>query len=119
MISNEDILSTEKSGPWVEFHLFYEKKFLGTSKYSQPHCLIFLYGSLIILLLIILESLLLKFVSKHLKCAKKTKDAFSNKDAISNDFYDEIQMRFLIREYERVKAQNEELQEYIDHKIED
>lgn len=70
---------------------------------SQSHILLFCSGFLVIFCLWMLQNTILKCSNKYCNCFTKIQKAFEKMDAISDDYYDEIHLKFLIAEYERAK----------------
>ena len=48
------------------------------------------------------------------KCCK-IKDNFESMDALSDDYYNEISVRFLINEFERTKEERQKFMRYMDN----
>ena len=72
-------------------------------KLNQSHILIFLIGFIIFLILWIGESTIFVCLNKHCHCCRKYQKAFEKMEAISDDYYDEIHLKFLLAEYDRAK----------------
>jgi hypothetical protein len=107
MLGNQDILT---SPPLDKIDALLTRFEGGTlydyfdkDKLNQTHMLIFLMGFLLVLILWIGESTIFLCLNKHCHCCRKYQKAFEKMDAISDDYYDEIHLKFLLAEYDRAK----------------
>ena len=79
------------------------KSIFEVSRYNSYHVMTFIGGNVIIMLLILFEQTIFGYIKSTFKCLIKAQKAFEEMDAISDDYYDEMGLKFLISEYERAK----------------
>jgi hypothetical protein len=107
MLGNQDILTTPtaKSIDKVlsRFHAGTVYGYFDEDRLSQSHMLIFLTGGLLVLLLWLCESTIFLCLNKHCYRCRKYQKAFEKMEAISDDYYDEIHLKFLLAEYDRAE----------------
>jgi hypothetical protein len=65
--------------------------------------------SIILIKALLLETSLSNYLVKNCEIFKRAKIALTKREAISNDYYDQINFRFLLSEHERGKKNHEEL----------
>ena len=58
---------------------------------------------LAIILLAIFERTIFAWITRNITCFISARQTFLDMDAISDDYYEEITLKFLISEYERTK----------------
>ena len=78
---------------------------LDLDRYLTLHVLLFVIGNCIILLLMVFETTIFSFLKDNLRCFKNLQTQFEQMDAISDDYYEEITLKFLVSEYERTKQE--------------
>lgn len=66
---------------------------------GQKHILLFVTGFFAIGLIWMLQTSITKCLGKYCICSKKLNKAFEEMDAISDDYYDVIHLKFLLAEY--------------------
>ena len=77
----------------------------------------FIVANAIFLLILLFEQTFISFFAKYFSCCmifKKKDEQYSNMQAISDDYYDQIHFKFLISEYERTKLEKQRYTLYID-----
>ena len=100
MLSNPHIMDTNS--------IAYLKNVVdGHERYGQFHVVLFIVGGIVILIVVLFENYLLK------ACCKM-RLSFGDIEAISDDYYDEIHVPFLINEYERAKQGQKDTLSFID-----
>ena len=106
LISNNNILTT--FNPNTTGNKDSVSRFVNLTRVLTPHTILFLVGNGI-MLLAQLEGLckgrLLSFISKVIPCLHNIKGKIIDMEAISDDYYNEIHIKFLINEYERSKLE--------------
>lgn len=73
------------------------------ARYNSIHTILFGVGMLSIILLAIFERTIFSWITKNITCFISVRQTFLDMDAISDDYYEEITLKFLISEYERTK----------------
>lgn len=107
MLGNQDILTSppldkiDKLLARIEGGTLYG--YFDEDRLNQSHMLIFLMGFLLILLLWLCESTIFACLNERCRCCRKYQKAFEKMEAISDDYYDEIHLKFLLAEYDRAK----------------
>lgn len=76
---------------------------LQLQRYNSLHVLIFLAGNIILLFLIVFERAIVKYLVANFTCFKSIQRKFEQMDAISDDYYEVMSLKFLVSEYERTK----------------
>jgi len=107
MLGNQDILKTPTAKRidklLTRYHGGTVYGYFDEDRLSQGHMLIFMGGGLVVLLLWLCESAIFLCLNKHCYRCRKYQKAFEKMEAISDDYYDEIHLKFLLAEYDRAK----------------
>ena len=74
-------------------------------RFSQNHVIIFIVGNIGLMLILFFESTLITFFVKNFNCFKNYQKKFESMDAISDDYYEVLDLKFLVSEYERTKQE--------------
>lgn len=78
------------------------------------HVLIFIAGHAMLLCLILFERTIFNFLVSNIDCFKTINQKFQKMEAISDDYYSVMDLRFLISEYERAKQERKRYQQLIE-----
>jgi hypothetical protein len=105
VFSNEKILSKKGIGSkLIESWGSPESQgILSFNRYNSIHVLIFVIGNLIILILALFEHTIFSYLVSTVSCFSDMQEKFNKMEAISDDYYEEMNFKFLITEYERAK----------------
>jgi hypothetical protein len=71
-------------------------------------------GNFIILILVLFETTIFSYLISTFSCFQNIQDKFNKMEAISDDYYEEINFKFLISEYERAKFEKQKYMIYIE-----
>ena len=75
------------------------------SRYNSTHVLLFFLGTTMILVLLVFESTIFSWMLRNIKLLTNLQKKFEEMDAISDDYYDEINLKFIVTELERTKQE--------------
>lgn len=93
-------------------------KFFNVDRFKSLHVLIFLVGNVAIILCVIFRKTMSSAVQKYLRnkclCFGKMKSVYDDTEALSDDYYDEIHLKFLIAEYQRCELDKALYTKFID-----
>lgn len=113
MYSNERILSSSGSASFLNnVKNAGGESLLSIKRYNSVHVLLFLAGGVILILLMIFESTILSLILSTFTCFKDLQKKFHDMEAISDDYYEVMTLKFLVSEFERTK---QEKQRYLLH----
>lgn len=112
-ISNNDILkNNEKFKPSIEaLNRYLEPSgFSINTRFSSSHVVLFIFANLIIVLLTIFESTVIKTIMSGFKKFKDIQKQFDEMEALTDDYYNEMHVNFLLNEYLRTKIERKTYQ---------
>jgi len=106
MISNNRIFTTDQSHNPKKYDDF--GRWFNPDRINTPHTILFVVGNGI-LMLGSLEAFCKRktyfVIEKICPCIKRLKGSLIEMEAVSDDYYDELHLKFLVNEYERAKLE--------------
>lgn len=79
---------------------------------------IFFFGNVGILLCLLFEATIFRCLRQRCGCFRNMQKQFESMDAITDDYYDEINLKFLLNEYQRAKQDKKAVRKIL-NKMED
>ena len=102
--SNARILSSSGSNNFFKDSASKDvQSFFHLSRYNSTHVLLFFLGTIMILILLFFESTIFSWMVRNIKILANLQQKFEEMDAISDDYYDQINFKFMVTELERTK----------------
>ena len=101
VFSNDKILSSSDAGSLAAG--IREGGMINFKRYDTLHVILFMVGNIFLATLSIFESTIFSWCTKHFAFLADMQQKFKEMDALSDDYYNEINLKFLICEYERAK----------------
>lgn len=86
-------------------------------RYSSTHVVIFFLASLVIICLTIFESTIIKSIIYRCKRFKDLQKQFDAMEALTDDYYNEMHVNFLLNEYLRTKIERKTYQKLLLEKL--
>ena len=78
------------------------------------HVLIFIAGNILLMILIFFEQTIFSWVLKNINCFRNIQARFEQMDALSDDYFEVMSLKFLISEYERTKQDKQKYLLFMD-----
>lgn len=72
-------------------------------RYNNPSLKIFIVGNIFLFVMLFFEQVVFSWILRNIKCFKNIDKAYQQMDAISDNYYNEMNLDFLVSEYERTK----------------
>jgi len=83
-------------------------------RYDSVHVVLFVLGQILLICLALFEQTVFSFFISHISLFANIQKQFNEMDALSDDYYEEMTLKFLISEYERTKQEHQELNLYLE-----
>jgi ABC-type uncharacterized transport system permease subunit len=74
-------------------------------RYNSLHVIVFIAGMTIMIMLILFERTIFNFMLHTCNCFASIQKKFEKMEAISDDYYELMSVKFLVSEYERAKQE--------------
>ena len=101
--SNDQILTSSSDDSNGEQFRASDNNIFSLSRYNKFHVILFVVGHIFLILLTIFQQTIFSFFVSRVSCFSEIQSRYADMDAISDDYYNEMNLKFLVSEFERAK----------------